>query len=173
MKNIDVYIYNNKIYNIDDNLLIKDLTELDRTNLYKYFIKFKEKYNYDINLAIIDFNHEVRNALYSVYPDVMIIIHPSNVIKMANKYLDNDQYLGAVQEELAAGLEIDSHNIYMFNSKLEATAYYKEWQGYVPLGIQGFHDLILTIDYYYEEIFNYFDFKDIINKKILENRVVY
>ncbi|NLI89040.1 MAG: transposase [Epulopiscium sp.] len=167
MKNIDVYIYNNKVYRLDQNHFISDLPDLDKDELYKYFIKFKEEYNYNINLAIIGFNHEVRNALYSVYPDIIIIIHPSNVIRMVDKYLENDQCFKSAQEELAASLEIGYYNIYTFNSRLEAASYYKEWQEYVPLGIQKLNDLILTIDYYYEEIFNYFDFRDIINKKIL------
>lgn len=173
MDRVDVCVYNQSIYNLDDLSVLGKLPIGNSIILYEYLTIIKQEH--DIRLAIMDFNHLLRNALYCVFPDVTIIIQPLEVMKMISNYLGCAESSHDQEQEIAAGIEekqliIPTRSclgIYNYHTKAEAIHYYRQWQGNVPMGIKCFHNVIRTIDYYHEEIFNYFELQNIIQEKTL------
>ncbi len=170
---IDVYFNNGYIYSLEDLSILGELPKRNTMSLYDYFEIMKEEYN--IRFAIMGFNHSLRNAIYSVFPNVSIIISPTDVIQMINSFIGCCEPDNVSEEEIAAGVgdstliihETACQGIYYNHTKKEAINYYRQWQGDVPLGTQSFHNVIRTIDFYYEEVFNYFEFKNIFADKTL------
>lgn len=144
MKTGDVYFDQNTIYDLEDMSILGKLPSGSSEALYKYLYKMAESYT--IEIAIMGFNHPLRNAVYTVFPKAIIIIDPLDVDQMISHYLGAQEIINGATEEVAA------HS-------------YRQWQGEVPLGVKSFHHVIRTIDYYYEEIFNYFKYKEVLSKK--------
>lgn len=175
MRSVDVYFYNQKIYNLEDLSILGTFSKNDRFELDKKLKSIKEEY--EINLAMINFNSLLRDSLYGVFPKAKVMIHPFASIKMVESYLGPRIIGGSTNQEIAAGVEdhglvmskveLGCLGIYTKSTKEEAKTYYKMWQGDVPIGIDCFYKVISIIDYYDEEVFNYFDFKLILNKTIL------
>ncbi|HHX59734.1 MAG TPA: transposase [Epulopiscium sp.] len=177
MSIVDVCLYNYNMYNLSDMSRLVELPNGNARTLYEYLKRIKQEYN--VKLAIIGLNNPLRNGIYSVFPNASIIIHPRYVIQMINTYLGCGGSVNKSEAEIAAGIEtgieagkltiqeIGCQNMYDHQTKQEAIEYYRQWQGDVPLGIQSFYNVIRTIDDYHEEIFNYFEFKNIFNKNII------
>ncbi len=171
MEKIDVYFDHRTMYNLEDMSILSELPKESTKALYEHLSMVQE--DYTIEMAVMGLNHPLRNALYTVFPDVMVIINPQDVQAMIEGYLITTQSLGEAQGEMAAAMEdhvgapkeIGCQGIYDHATKQEAISYYKQWQGDVPLGVKSFYHIISTMDYYYEEIFNYFDFPNIIRGK--------
>lgn len=160
---VNVSFKQNKIYKLEDMSLLETYP-LDNLNLlYKTLKLFQQKYN--IKLALMDLDHPLRNAVYSVFPKATIIINPQDVSQMIQTYLEADPRIKDGQDEIAATVEDQNlaQGIYMNQSKTQAIDYYRQWQGDVPLGITCFQNIITTIDFYYEEVFNYFEFTNILS----------
>lgn len=161
---IDVCLYNNNIYNIEDGSILGEIPKGGSIALYGHLCTIRSKYN--IKLVIMDFNQPLRNAIYSIFPSASIMIHPVEVIQMINKHLGSIESIDPINnsiEEIAAAIEEESPlTIYDYSTKAEAIYYYRQWQGDVPLGIESFHNVIRTIDYFHEEIFNYYQLKNIL-----------
>lgn len=167
MKKVCVYFQANQLYNLEDMSILDTFPNQQQRTLYKYLEIFKQ--NYFIKLAIINFNQPLREIIYSLFPGVVIIINPRDVLEMMNYYLgyDDSAFKGDKDEEVAVTLEedrllafkipISCQSIYSCYTKQEAMVYYRKWQSYVPLGIKSFHHVIRKIDFYYDEVFNYFD----------------
>lgn len=138
--------------------------------LYKHLEILKKKYL--IKLAIISFNQPLREIIYSLFPGTMIIINPKDVLDMMNSHLgygdavlegdENEEAAVALEEDqlLTFEIPISCQSMYNCYTRQEAMFYYTKWQSYVPLGIKPFHHVIRKIDFYYAEVFNYFDFKN-------------
>lgn len=171
MSRVDVYFNHMVMYNLEDMSVLGKLPKGSPELLNEHFKSMKEKYTIDI--AMMGLNHPLRNAVYTVFPKSTIIIEPSDVRKMISYYLEDFKITNSVNQEIAAGLEddlLDGYElgcdcIYNYHTKEEAIHYYRQWQADVPLGIEAFHHVITTIDYFYEEIFNYFELKDILGRK--------
>jgi len=173
MKKVCVYFHDNQLYNLEDMSLLDTFPNKQQKTLYEHLENMKQ--NYVIQVAIISFNQPLREVIYALFPGVMIIINPRDVLGMMNFYLGYDDITleGGEEEEVAVALEEDwllafeipmsCQNIYNCYTKQEAMFYYRKWQSYVPLGIKSFHHIIRKIDFYYVEVFNYFDFKNILD----------
>ncbi len=167
MAMIDVCLYDYNICDLGDMSILGEIPKEDEIDIYKHLDSIKEIYN--LKLVIMDFNQPLRNGLYSIFPGIIIIIHPRYVIGMINNYLNPIEGINDRQGEIAAAVdnhqltihELGCQDMYTSTSKEGAMNYYRQWQGDVPLGIDSFHNIITKIDYYYEEVFNYFDFKNI------------
>ena len=162
---INVYFKKNKIYNLEDMSVLKTYPLDNLKILYKTLKLFQQSYN--IKIAIMGLDHPLRNTVYCVFPKAIIIISPEDVSKMIDHFLGEDQEFKEGEDEIAATVEGQdlAQGIYMKQSKSEAINYYRQWQGNVPLGIHCFQNIITTIDYYYEEVFNYFEFQTICHNK--------
>lgn len=173
METISVYFDANHIYNLEKMSLLDIFPNQHKRTLDKHLKAIQEKYH--IKLAVISFNQPLREILYSLFPQIIIIIDPECVARMMDSYLGYNLGIGNVHEEIAATVvggdssldqmvQISCQDLYTYKTKKQAMTYYHTWQGYVPLGIKCFHHVIRMIDFYYDEVFNYFDFKSIIDK---------
>jgi len=172
MKKVCVYFHDNQLYNLEDMSILDTFPNKQQTTLYRHLEMFKQ--NYSIQVAIINFNQPLREIIYSLFPKAIIIINPRDVLEMMNSYLGDDGITleESKDEEVAVALEedwllafknpISCQSIYSCYTKKEAMFYYRKWQSYVPLGVKSFHHVIRKIDFYYVEVFNYFDFKSIL-----------
>lgn len=170
MKKVYVYFHDNQLYNLENMSILDTFPNRQQTTLYRHLKALKQ--NYTIKVAIINFNQPLREIIYSLFPEAMVIINPADVLKMMNFYLGDDSITleGDKDQEIAVALEedwllafknpISCQNIYRCYTKQEAIFYYRRWQSYVPIGIKSFHHVIRKIDFYYTEVFNYFDFKN-------------
>ncbi len=170
MSRVDVYFERDHIYNLADMSVLGKLPGGSPESRYEHLSTLGQKYT--IEIAVMGFDHHLRNAVYIIFPKARVIINPLDVEKMINHYLGTNQAISTALEELAAGIddqpeacERGCQSIYDKKTKKEAIDYYRQWQGDVPLGVKSFYDIIRTIDYYYEEVFNYFEFKDALRKK--------
>lgn len=171
MNKVCVYFHGNYLYNLADMSILDTFPNRQQGTLYKHLEILKKRYL--IKFAIISFNQPLREIIYSLFPGVMIIINPRDVLDMMNFYLgeggtplegDKDEEVAAALEEdrlLAFENPISCQSIYSCYTKEEAMFYYRKWQSHVPLGIKPFHHVIRKIDFYYDEVFNYFVFKNI------------
>ena len=172
MDQICVYFHADHIYNLEDMSLLDVLPNRQQNTLYKHLGTIRQ--NYVIKLAVMDFNQPLRNTVYALFPDVAITINPADVMAMMRSHLERDLGLVNVQEEIAASVEgqflrareveVSYPNIYNHKTKQSALYHYKQWQSYVPLGIKCFHHVIRIIDFYHQEVFNYFEFESIVNQ---------
>lgn len=174
MKKVCVYFHDKQLYNLEDMSILDTFPNRQQKTLYKHLEILKKKYL--IKLAIISFNQPLREIVYSLFPGAMIIINPKDVLDMMNSHLGDvaTTLKGDKGEEVAVTLEEDRlfafenpitcQSIYSCYTKQEAMFYYRKWQSHVPLGIKSFHHVIRKIDFYYDEVFNYFDFKNFVIK---------
>ena len=176
MEQVCVYFQGHHIYNLEDMSLLDSLPNKRQKTLYKHLEAIGR--NYEIKLAVMDFNQPLRNTVYAVFPEVAITINPADVKAMIMSYLGDDLGLMNVQEEIAVSVEgqiltnreweISYPDIYNHTTKQAAICDYEQWQSYIPLGVKCFHHVIRIIDFYHQEVFNYFEFKNmlgIINQK--------
>lgn len=171
MSRVDVCFDDETIYNLKDMSILSKLPRASCESLYDHLSAIAQEYT--IEIAMMGFNHPLRNAVYIIFPKATVIINPLDVEKMISHYLGKEQIISSALEEVAAGIEdqplencqVGCQFMYDQKTKKEAMHYYRQWQGDVPLGIKSFYHVIKTIDYYYEEIFNYFEFKDILSMK--------
>lgn len=179
MRDIYAYFKNSQGYILDSRHTICTFPNNKQETLYKCISNIKKEYN--LKGAIMGFNQPLRNTIYALFPDVKIIISPLSVKNMIGNCLDNNIYMWELEEEIAIGLEenftLDKKElvyniIYGSQTKAEAIESYKEWQSYIPLGIKAYHHIIRKIDFYYDEVFNYFDYKGNISSigKLISNK---
>lgn len=172
MEQVCVYFRGHHIYNLEDMSLLDSLPNKQQKTLYKHLEALGQ--NYVIKLAVMDFSQPLRNTVYALFPEAAITINPEDVMAMMRSYLGYDLGLGNVEEEIAASVErevlayreaeIIYPDIYSYETKQVAIYNYKQWQSCVPLGIKCFHHVIRTIDFYHQEVFNYFEFKGTIDR---------
>lgn len=168
MKKVCVYFHDNHLYNLEDMSILDTFPNRQQTTLYRHLEILKKKYL--IQVAIIGFNQPLREIIYALFPGAMIIINPRDVLGMMRAYLGDDDMALEGDEEVAIALEedpllafespISCQSIYSCYTKQEAMFYYRKWQSDVPLGIKSFHHIIRKIDFFYAEVFNYFEFRN-------------
>lgn len=130
--------------------------------------------DYMIELAVINFHQPLRNTIYALFPEVVITINPAEVMVMVASHLGYNHGLTNTYEEIAASTEdgalasckmgTNHPDIYNHKTQKEAIDSYKQWQSYVPLGVKGFHHVIRKIDFYHQEVFNYFRVRKIVDQ---------
>lgn len=170
MEDICIYVHNSHIYKLGEQHILDILPNTKQSTLYTHIEAIGAQYN--IDMAIIGFHQPLRNTIYSLFPCVDIIIHPQYVIQMIEKQIGCTDCEAYLDWEIAVGLEegiglkkseLLSEIMYTSKTKKEAIERYIEWQIQAPLNIKWYHHIIRTIDFYYDEVFNYFDFKDIVD----------
>lgn len=170
MKKAAIYFGQEAIYNLEDLSVIGQFLSRDTKQLYKQLVLMAQTYT--ITIAVMGFNQPLRNALYTIFPRVTIVINPLDVQEMITSYLSEGQMASRAYEEIAATvmgaqasyLVPGCQGIYDYQTKAAAMDYYKQWQADVPLGTLSYHQVIQTIDDYYEEVFNYFDIGSILSQ---------
>ncbi len=175
METINVYVEDSCVYNLENMVLLDQFPNQHQETLYQHLGVMRQ--TYDIQLAVISFNQPLQEILYHLFPQIVIIINPQSVVEMIHTYLGYSlaNSYDVAQAEVAATvtgdvslqdqiIPISCQDIYGYETKEQAISHYKTWQSYVPLGIKSFHHVIRIVDYYYEEVFNYFEFKSIIDQ---------
>lgn len=123
---------------------------------------------YSIKYAIIGINQPYRNILYHFYPYIKVIIDKGEVIRLFEQIVGTD---GLLYEEVAVSIELGSkrayyagdiryfiYDFYHLSSKEEARAFYELWQMRVPINDRAISRFIRVMEYFLEEILNYFEF---------------
>lgn len=129
------------------------------------FYTFLKTYHLPIDYAIIEFNQPYRNTLYALYPEIKICISKRAVQEL---FLQTTQIGEELYEEVAVTAEELEEDFYLYthsfiqafykqDSKEEAIKLYHEWTSRMPLGVPYLYRLIRIIEFYKEEILNYFD----------------
>ncbi len=156
----DMYIYESMGQKWQLSQIIK---VRDKKNLIKLLQHIRIKPDY----AIIKLNQPYRNTLYYLYPEIKIIIDKEDVILVFNTIM-NTQI--EAYEEAAALIENQGNtpcfkgvsryfilDFYNMGSKGEAIEHYELWQTYMPLNDKKISKFIRIMEFYFDEIINYFE----------------
>ncbi len=120
-----------------------------------------------LDYAVIEMSQPYRNTFYYLYPDIKIIINKSELVSLFHTTIEErtevfDEAAAAVENaSIYNRLNRDWHyfieEFYKMPSKEEAIKLYELWQTYVPLNNKKISRFIRTMEFYFDEIMNYFD----------------
>lgn len=173
----DKYVNKNKstyIYLLLSNkwLLLHEIKNSTQSKIYHYFITHIKR----VDCIIIGIHYLYRNMIYSLYPCAKIIINKQEIICFYENILgiQTKAYEEAaitsfptVKEEQLEKSDNIEHFIYYFYEqeyKKQAIKLYENWQLIIPLNDKKIYKILRTIECFYEEILNYFEYKNIIKE---------
>lgn len=153
-----IYQFINNNWQLDETIKVKH---------QKYLFELMQGKHIKLDYAIIKLNQPYRNILYHLYPQIKIIIDRHEITALFSTIMreEPDAY-----EEAAASIEHRYHtdyfkgdiryfvyDFYHMKSKAEATAFYELWQNYIPINDKRIGRLVRVMEFYFDEIINYFD----------------
>ena len=122
---------------------------------------------FPLDYAIIKLNKLYRNTLYYCFPQIKIIIDKPEVMTCFNRLLHQEKQAyeevaatieqGMMEEALKRDIGCFIKGFYARASKAEAIEFYELWQSDMPLNDKKISRLIRTMEFYLDEILNYFD----------------
>ncbi len=133
----------------------------------KTFYTFLKQTPFEIDYAILQINQPYRNLLYSFYPQLKMSLAKEAVIDEFEKRIGVTRYF---YEEVAASLQRSVrtekrdwkgfiYEFYSLSNGEEALALYEIWQLSLPLKDKYATSFIRFMEYYLQEIVNYFEIK--------------
>ncbi|MHC1747785.1 MAG: hypothetical protein AB9856_05245 [Cellulosilyticaceae bacterium] len=149
------------IFGIEGISLSQTFEVLSQRALYDFFKTLATT----IDAAIISFHQPYRNTLYAIFPNIRITIFKSEVISLFDTTLQDEE--GWYSEIAASSEDIDDPDssnqltnfinyFYACSSRDEALRCYETWQAYIPLNNKKIYRLVRIMEFYNEEILNYF-----------------
>lgn len=124
-----------------------------------------------LDYAILKLNQPYRNVLYHFNPHIKIAIDKEEIVTLFYSLIAEDK---GAYEEAAAALEdscscmsINSNkhhfidDFYRMCSRTEAVHFYELWQLHMPLNDKKASQFIRTMEFYLDEVINYFTVKPI------------
>lgn len=126
-----------------------------------------------IDAAIISLHQPYRNTLYALFPKICITIFKLEVVGLFDEALQEDELW---YSEIAASTETEEdinlskqlvnfiNYFYDCGNKKEATKWYETWQAYIPLNNKKVYRLVRIMEFYNEEILNYFEVEEVLKK---------
>ena len=134
------------------------------------FYSYIKQHKFDLKYAIIYLDTLERNTLYYEYPHITIAIHEKAIRNYIRKLLD---LTPETFEEVAVSLEYGKSCLeiellcfvdlfYSYKDKEDALFSYAKWQYERPLNKEKLSKFIRVMEFYLDEILNYFDLRNII-----------
>lgn len=159
-------------------LLLDEIKNSTIKKVWDYFINHIK----NLDCVIISLNYIYRNMIYSIYPYAKVIIDRKEIICFYESVLGIGH---KAYEEAAITFHSMSKddNLYRNNSieqfiyhfydqeyKKQAINLYEQWQLIIPLNDKKIYKILRTIECFYDEILNYFEYKKIIKEDIELNK---
>lgn len=156
------------LYQLPKKQLIGCVNSLKVEALSLFLLKRKLK----VDIAILDLYRPYIDLFYTLYPEVLVCVSPYTIKRLFEQGRINTEEKTYFIEEVAATIDYpaakpDESNIleafitlfYGSKNQDEALALYELWQTYIPLNVPKVYRLVRTIEFYKNEIFNYFELK--------------
>ncbi len=150
-------------------LLLHEIKNSTFSKVYDYLTTHVKSLDY----MIMSINYLYRNMIYTLFPCAKVVISKKEMINFYESVLGigHKVYEEAAitfhymsQEEKPHYLENFIYHFYEQEDKYQALRLYEEWQTNIPLNNKNIYKILRTIECFSEEIFNYFDYKDLIGE---------
>ena len=141
-----------------------------------FFFKWLKAYEGNPNYISVPMKEHYCEMIYILKPQSLIVIEPETVYDTLNMLFGRDAY--AYMEETAAtffssereGMSWDMPSFlklfYSVKTRREALNIYNEWQEVIPLNESSFCKVLELMEYYIDEILNYFSLQEALDKQI-------
>lgn len=141
---------------------IKTLRSMELGAFY-HWLKFYEE---PVNYIFVPFNEAYCEIIYILKPKTLMVISKEEVYKFLIAVLGTDAI--DFMEEAAVTFEVEDKQLgnydlsnflarfYGAHSREEALKVYNQWQEFIPLNHEGLCKILEVIEYYLDEILNYF-----------------
>lgn len=149
--------------------LIKTLKIMELGGFY-HWLKF---YEVPVPYIFVPFNEAYCEIIYILKPKTLLVISKEEVYSFFGFFLGTD--VTDFMEEAAATFEVEDKYLgnydlnhflarfYDAHSKEEALKIYNEWQEFIPLNDEGLCKILEVLEYYLDEILNYFTLDRVLN----------
>jgi len=161
IENLDnLYIYQG----INDKWQLNQIIKIrSRKSLFEQIKKIPFRLDY----AIIELNQPYRNSFYYCYPHIKVVIDKDELITLFNASINQsieayeEVAVSLEQRDIPIGLNRDwryfIQDFYKMPSKEEAIKCYELWQTYLPINDKKVGKFIRIMEFYFDEIINYFE----------------
>ena len=134
-------------------------------------------YNEPLDYIEVPFNEAYIEIIYVLKPKVLIVINKETVYQFLTRLFGKDALY--CMEEVAAtfvqgsdlGFSYDIKDFlvkfYNASTRGEALQVYNRWQELIPLNNEGLYKVLEIIEYYLDEILNYFDLRTKKREKVM------
>ncbi len=151
-------------------LLLHEIKDSTHSKIYHYFITHIKNVDY----IVIGLHYLYRSMIYSLYPYAKVIINKQEIIYFYENILGIQRKayeeaaitsLPTIKEDQLdknSNIEFFIYCFYEQENKIQANKLYEEWQLNIPLNDKKIYKILRTIEGFYKEIFNYFEYKNII-----------